>query len=72
MHVVKYVNILKKKGKSYGEPSAREFFQGLPVKAPHSHIALPFHPDEQAGTGWHIPEIVVWLYAFTLEQVRLG
>ena len=26
-------------------------FQGLPVKAPHSPVALPFHLDEQAGTG---------------------
>ena len=26
-------------------------FQGLPVKAPHSPVALPIHPDEQAGTG---------------------
>ena len=26
-------------------------FQGLPVKATHSPVALPFHPDEQAGTG---------------------
>ena len=26
-------------------------FQELPVKAPHSPIALPFHLDEQAGTG---------------------
>ena len=22
-------------------------FQGLPVKAPHSPVGLPFHPDEQ-------------------------
>ena len=26
-------------------------FQGLPVEALHSPVALPFHPDEQAGTG---------------------
>ena len=26
-------------------------FQGLPVKAPHSPVTLPFRPDEQAGTG---------------------
>ena len=25
-------------------------FQGLPVKAPHSPVALIFHPDKQAGT----------------------
>ena len=29
-------------------------FQGLPVKAPHSPVALPLHPDEQAlGSNSH-------------------
>ena len=26
-------------------------FQGLPVRCLHSPVALPFHPDEQAGIG---------------------
>ena len=36
---------------SFMENLVQGIFQGLPVKAPHSPVALPFHPDEQAGTG---------------------